>query len=278
MHRSEIALAAVVASSLVACAEGPAPTAVSRSPSPGPIAPVAPAGRPLMPAELRSALDAGDTARLDALLDVEPALAGAQTAKGVSAILVAAFELSPDRETFVKPGESALLRALLRRRPPLDVFDAAIAGDTARLDALLASDASLANAIHPQMGTSPLHLAAFADHASAVELLLAKGAALDAVATNRFRNTPLVVAMLGDALSAATLLLEKGANVEAPEEGGFRALHVAVAGGDGRLVTLLLDHHAQIDARSDDGTTPLGLATKKGKDAIASLLRSRGAT
>ena len=81
-----------------------------------------------------------------------------------------------------------------------------------------------------------------------------------------------------DALNAAALLIAKGANLEVPEEGGFRALHIAAESGDARLVELLLDHQAQVDAKADDGTTPLGVAARKGRDAIATLLRSRGAT
>jgi uncharacterized protein len=110
-----------------------------------------------------------------------------------------------------------------------------------------------------------------------VQWLLDKGATIDALTKNKFRNTPLMSAMLGDAVNAATVLLEKGADVEIPEEGGFRALHIAAESGDLRLVKLLLDHKARIDAKSDDGTTPLGVATKRGREAIAKLLRARGA-
>jgi ankyrin repeat protein len=278
MHTLPIALAAAVTFSSLACAQGAAPPTVARCPPPVSMAPPAHAAKTHTADELFSALDAGDITRLDVLLDDDPTLAGARSPKGLSAILVAAFTQNPDHETFVKPSYNALLRALIARRPPLDVFDAAVAGDTARLEALLSGDASAANAVHPRLGLSPLHLAAFADRTDAIALLLAKGAVLDAVARNRFHNTPLVVAMLGDAVNAAALLLSKGANVEAPEEGGARALHLAAESGDERLVTVLLDHRAQIDARSDDGTTPLGVAMKKGREAIAKLLRSRGAS
>jgi ankyrin repeat protein len=223
------------------------------------------------------AVRAVDVDAVDAILAESPSLAGAETPNGASAILVAAFTLNPDGETFSKPANNAMLRALLRCRPTLGIHEAALAGDVVRLTSLLSVHPELANALHRAAGTSPLHLAAFGDQPRAIELLLEKGARVDGLTNNKFHNTPLMTAMLGDAVNAASVLLEKGANVEIPEEGGFRALHIAAESGDERLVKLLLDHHAQIDPRSDDGTTPLGVATRKGREGIATLLRARGA-
>jgi uncharacterized protein len=283
MHTLEITLFFLTATSTLACAE----SAASAPSTALPCAAVAsvtgasgakPAKAAHTSEELFTAIRAADSDTVDSILADDPTLASAHTPKGASAILVATFMLNPDQETFVKPSNNAVLRALLRTRPPLDVFDAAVAGDATHLAALLSASPELARVTHPAAGSTPLHLAAFADHTDAIEVLLAKGATLDAVTKNSFHNTPLVVAMLGDALNAATLLIAKGADVEVPEEGGFRALHIAAESGDARLVKLLLDHRAQIDAKSDDGTTPLGVAVKKGRDAIATLLRSRGAT
>jgi ankyrin repeat protein len=215
---------------------------------------------------------------VDAILTDDPELAGARSQRGASAILAATFVLNPDQETFVKPSYNAMLHRLLRCGPPLDVYDAAVAGDMVRLATLIQANPGVVNAPHPVAGMAPLHLAAFADRPAAISLLLSKGAAVDALSRNDFHNTPLVVAMLGDAVNAARLLLASGADVELPEKGGFRALHIAAETGDPRLVELLLDHKAQVDAKADDGTTPLGVATKKGKDGIAKLLRSHGAT
>jgi uncharacterized protein len=274
------AFACALASSLIACAPSAPPAAPAERPPPAAPRPSAPspelAASPGADA-LFTALGAADAAHVEALLTADPALSSARTPKGTSAVLVAAFTLNADRETFMRPVANLMLRAILARHPPLDVFDAAIAGDTSRLEALLAEDPSRAGAPHARLGMPPLHLAAYADHPEAVALLLARGAAINGVTSNKFRNTPLVVAMLGDATRSAALLLARGADVEIPEEGGLRALHVAAETGDMRLVALLLDHGARIDARADDGTTPLGIAVRKGRDGVASLLRSRGA-
>jgi ankyrin repeat protein len=224
-----------------------------------------------------AAIKARDGARLDAVLDASPALAAARRPDGASAILAALFMLNPDAETFIPPQTNRYLRALLERRPPLDVFDAAAAGDAPRVRALVDAEPSLARSVHPAAGVTALHLAAFAGRDEVVALLLARGAPVDARSTTRFHNTPLVLAALTSQTDAAARLLDRGADVEAAEEGGFRALHVAAETGDLRMIALLLDHHADPNARADDGTTPIVIARQKKHPDAERLLASRGA-
>jgi uncharacterized protein len=222
-----------------------------------------------------AAIAAGDAVRLEGLLAAHPALAGASTPDGRSAVLAALFTLDAGGEDFVRAEDNGLLRAVAAHRPPLDAFDAAAVGDAARLGALLDEDATRAGAFHPALGTTPLHLAAFAGRVETVELLLHRGAAVDAIARNRFRNTPLVLAVLGGQESTARALLARGADPRVPEKGGLTALHLAAAEGSVALVSLLLDRGADAHAKADDGSTPAMLATKRGHGDVAALLERR---
>jgi hypothetical protein len=224
-----------------------------------------------------AAIKARDAARLGAVLDASPILASARRKDdGASAVLVALFQINPDHETFSAAQANPLLAAVVAHRPTLDVFDAAAVGDVARLTAILDQDPSQTTAFHAAFGTTPLHLAAFAGAIPAMELLLARGAVVDAVSRNKFRNTPLVVTTLTSQREAAALLLAKGADPNVPEDGGFRALHIAAEAGDAPMIRLLLDHGAVAAAKADDGSTALDIAKKRQRAEASALLAARG--
>jgi ankyrin repeat protein len=230
-----------------------------------------------MSRDLFDAMKAGDLPRFTALLGADPALAGARSPEGTSALLTALFLMNPDHETFQRAQANPYLHALLAHRPPLDVFDAAIAGDADRMRALLDANQASARSFHPVFGTTPLHLAAFAGRVEVTELLLARGAEVDAISKNKFRNTPLVMAALPSQRETSATLLDHGADANREEEGGYRALHIAAVSNDAALVTMLLDHGAVIDAAADDGTTALALAEKRSRPEACAALRARGA-
>ncbi|HEU4401481.1 MAG TPA: hypothetical protein VFT43_05195, partial [Candidatus Polarisedimenticolia bacterium] len=68
-------------------------------------------------AEIFTALQRGDTARLATLLDADPSLVNARNPAGDSPLLVAAYT-----------GRKALVEALLQRRPEVSLFEAAALG------------------------------------------------------------------------------------------------------------------------------------------------------
>ena len=72
--------------------------------------------------ELFEAIEAGDVARVDVILDADPALASSRDASGVSALMRALYR-------FDKP----LIETVKRRVDELDVFEAAAFGDVDRL-------------------------------------------------------------------------------------------------------------------------------------------------
>jgi ankyrin repeat protein len=144
-------------------------------------------------------------------------------------------------------GRRELVDVLLKANPPLDVFDAAAVGRTRGLQELLEADAGAARAWSPD-GFTALHLAAYFGQPGAVRMLIEHGAEVGARSQN-----PLGVQPLNS--SAASPL--DGARVEIAE--------------------LLLDAGADPNAELDNGFRPLDAAEQNGDEALAGLLRERGA-
>src|SRR5262245_5556581 len=75
----------------------------------------------------------------------------------------------------VRAGDPARVQALVDQDPTLAIFAAAILGETARLEDLLAANRSLISTLSSD-GWTPLHLAAYFGKLDAARLLLNKGA------------------------------------------------------------------------------------------------------
>src|ERR1700733_3678774 len=123
-----------------------------------------------------------------------------------------------------RAGDRETAKAHAAANPTLAIFAAAIFGDAAELETLLAGNRSLVNAVSPD-GWLPLHLAAHFGHADAVRALLNRGAKVNAPSTNAMRNTALHAAAAGRAPAIAKLLLDAGADVNARQSGGWTPLH-----------------------------------------------------
>ena len=209
--------------------------------------------------ELFAAIAASDSAKVDAILDGDSALAQARNHQGLSAVLAALYCRQED-----------ILTALLDRRPPLDLFESAALGNTEVLGELLDSgdvvDAWSAD------GFSPLHLASFFGRVATVRLLLERGAPVDRASRNGLKVTPLHSAAAGHHAGIGALLLAAGADPNARQQGGFVPLHAAAQNGDAALVQALLDHGADPKAVDDDGRTPAALAELKGYEEIVGML------
>src|SRR6266550_817803 len=101
-----------------------------------------------MAADLFTAIKGGDTEAVERLLDRDHDLVEARDESGLSPVLAALYR-----------GKNDIATAILRRRPKLTVFEAAAAGDLARVRDLIERERAQANAVSPD-GYSPLGLAA----------------------------------------------------------------------------------------------------------------------
>jgi uncharacterized protein len=161
--------------------------------------------------------------------------------------------------------------------PTLAIFAAAIFGDAAEIETLLAANRSLLSAVSPD-GWFPLHLAAHFGHADAVRALLNKGAKADALSTNAMRNTALHAAAAGRAPDVAKLLLDAGADVNARQNGGWTPLHSVAQNGDIEFARVLTAAGADVGVRADNQQRPLDLALTKGQQAMVDFLEAHGAS
>src|SRR5689334_9474062 len=114
----------------------------------------------------------------------------------------------------IRAGDSARVDALVAADPSLAIFAAAIQGKTARVEELLAGNRALVSALSSD-GWTPLHLAAFFGAAETARALLNKGATVTARSTNEMQNTPLHAAAAGGHASIVQLLVDHGANANA---------------------------------------------------------------
>jgi uncharacterized protein len=219
-----------------------------------------------MRTELFTAIKGGDAAAVERLLERDRTLMDARDEKGLSPLLVALYFGEPDIAT-----------AILARRPKLTVFEAAAAGDAARVREIVERDRTQASAIAPD-GFSPLGLAAFFKRREVVRYLLDAGADLR-LASRQGGFTPLHSAVATDAgavdIEIVRLLLDKGADPNAKGQSGSTPLHTVGFTGDRASLELLMKHRADPEIKNNDGKTPADLARERGHQEISDLLVTR---
>ncbi|MFC4637436.1 ankyrin repeat domain-containing protein [Deinococcus hohokamensis] len=215
--------------------------------------------------DLFSAIHANNLPGVQLLITAEPELLQARSPSGLSPVLFAAYYRRPE-----------ILRALIGAGAPLNIYEAAAAGETAQVEALLETQPDLLHTFSPD-GFSPLGLAAFFGHDEVAELLLARGADVNAVSRNAMAVQPLHSAVAGDHARLAQALVRAGAQVNAAQHGGFTALMSAAQNGNSALVAFLLSVGADPAARTAEGQDALALALESGHEAAAAQLRAAAA-
>jgi ankyrin repeat protein len=214
--------------------------------------------------EIFDVVRAGNTARLQALLDADPKLANVRNERGHSPVLIAQYHHRQEA-----------VAALLAAQPELDLFDACSVGATARAAQLLDRDPGQINA-YSSDGFYPLGLAAFFGHPETVKLLLARGADVSQAARNPMRVQPLHAAAAGRSFDVVRQLVDAGAPVNGKQEKGWTPLHEAVRQGSAEMTSYLLAHGADPKLQNDEGTSAIGLAAREERHDMLKLLKGQG--
>lgn len=213
-----------------------------------------------MTQEFIDAATQGDLAKVKEMLRADPSLARSKDPNGLSVILKAQYH-----------GKREVVGALLATGVQIDIFEAAATRQTARVEALIKEDPSLANAYSVD-GFTPLGLAAFFGHPESVKALLAGGAQVNAPSRETMKMTPLGSAIAAQQNDIARTLIEHGADVNAKAENDLSPLHTAAARGNMEVAKLLVEHGADVNATTKDGKTPLDYAQEQNQPEMVEFL------
>ncbi len=208
------------------------------------------------------AIRAGDLAAVRALLDQDPALLTAKNEQSQSAVLFSIY----NRQKEVRD-------LLLSRGVPLELHEAAAAGDVARVKELVEKDASLAKGFSPD-GFPILALAAVFGQFEVTKYLHAKGGDVNAAATNGSGYNALTGAVTSGHTEIVKWLLENGADPNYRYANNYSPLLNAAANGHLEILQLLIAHGADLHAKTNDGKTALAFAEERKHGAVADYLRA----
>lgn len=181
--------------------------------------------------------------------------------------LKALLDAGASTETPDKWGRRAIDQVNYFRRDPLSV-------EAAKM--LLERGADPDISPHPDMRSSPLHMATRQEQIELMDMLIQAGADLN----SRDRGdmaTPLIDAARFNCQTSVNKLLASGANTGAADGEGRTALHMAVFSNHNNIVSALLDAGADPNAPDNLGQTPLLLAFKRGYTHMANAMIAKGA-
>jgi uncharacterized protein len=206
--------------------------------------------------ELTDAIKQGDAARIEALLDADPSLAGAAE-NNVTPILLAIYH-----------GKRDVAQLLIDRGAPVSLGEAVALGDKTRVEQHLAADPQLLHS-YTADGFPSAALAIFFGHGELSRWLIEQGADVNAAANNAQKVAAVHAAAAVCDRETMKLLLERGADPNARQQADYTPLHGAASRGDVEMARLLLAHGADRNAKGSDGMSVADLARKYGQDEFA---------
>jgi ankyrin repeat protein/L-ascorbate metabolism protein UlaG (beta-lactamase superfamily) len=256
-------------------------------------------------ADVHRAAQAGDVARLKALIDGSPELVNAKNEGGDTPLHAAATARRTNAALYLigrgadiearntadqSPllyaayvGDAALVDTLIRRGAQFDYQEArgatplhfAARGGYLDVVELLASKGARLD-LKGNQGRTPLFLAAMNGRTEVVRFLLARGAQPGTAANDG--QTPLTIALENGHAGAAEAFLDAGVPIEGDEKALNRFIHLAAAGGSERIVDALLAKGASLDDVGANGRTLLHDAAIGGCERLARTMIARPGT
>jgi len=154
------------------------------------------------------------------------------------------------------------------------VFEFVRSNNVTALDRHLTQYPKAAEAVEPNYGATPLHVAAQQSSLAVVNLLIDKGA--DVNARDKVGRTPLHYALLAGRRDVAKRLLERGADWRITTAEGMTCLHFAAMSNQPDLVRLCFQKGLSVDTASSLGT-PLHVAALANAERAAEELLRLGA-
>ena len=171
------------------------------------------------------------------------------------------------------------------------LHEAVLSGDAARVQALITPNLKINE--RDSSGVAAIHLAVLESNIELIEILINNGADVN-IAVNSSRTesrfhahlhefTPLHIAANFhftanlNSFEMAGLLIANGADVNQKSDDGQSPLHIAVRGGNDRLVELLIANGADVNAKDFEDYTPLHNAAWNGRLGVVEVLVSNGA-
>ncbi len=163
----------------------------------------------------------------------------------------------------------------LKNRGGLSLHEAALAGETARVEKLIQSAPSTADLLSPD-GWTALHLAAFVGNDSTLVRLLELGADARVMSRAFEQNLPIHAAAAGRRIGreAFAKLVSATGDPDATQKQGYTALMIAAGNGFTDAVDVLLAVGADCARKTPEGKTAADLALDRGHNELAERLRS----
>ncbi|WP_342026022.1 ankyrin repeat domain-containing protein [Cytobacillus pseudoceanisediminis] len=201
---------------------------------------------------------------MEEMIKANPDLLNLRSQTGQSPVLAAIYN-----------GAGKSLEFLLKKDIPLDIFEAAAAGNLSRVKELVEMNPKLVTE-YANDGFTALGLASYLGHKEIVEYLVQKGADVNSASKNSMKVMPLHSAVATKKVDIAEVLLKNGAKVNAKQDSGWTPLHEAALHGHSDMIKLLLRFGADKTIKKDDGDTPLDVALHNKKENVADLLIPQG--